>query len=33
MWITTVTYDLVAMRALSPSDATSFITSMRYKKY
>ena len=32
MWITTVTYDLVAMRALSNSDATSFITSMRSKK-
>ena len=32
MWITTVTFDLVALRALSNSDATSFITSMRSKK-
>ena len=32
MWITTVTFDLVALRALNNSDATSFITSMRSKK-
>ena len=32
MWITTVTYDMVAIRQLSESDATSFITSMRSKK-
>jgi hypothetical protein len=32
MWITTSTFDLVAIRALSDSDATSFITSMQSKK-
>jgi hypothetical protein len=32
MWITTSTFDLVAIRALSYSDAASFMTSMQSKK-
>ena len=32
MWITTSTFDLVAIRALSNSDAVSFMTSMQSKK-